>query len=163
MSKNIITVEQDGENGMIVNLSGSGKERIAAIGATITAAVATMVDGGATEEEIREQINIYMDYAIRQGAKRAKARQTSTERVEIGYTVDKGRWHEAADAIEEVAKYVADYLLQRNLDGKGQEDKDEFLADTALVVTATRYVAEYATDKCRFIPVPAKKNRGDMT
>jgi len=161
MSKNIITVDRDGEDGLAVNFAGTTQERLVAVGATIAAAIASMKGGGTPEETIREQMQIWTDYGLQHGTEQKQAGQ-ATERVEIGYTVDKERWHEAADSIETVSTAMAAYLLQRNLDGKGQEDKDEFLADVALVVTATRYVAEFAADKCRFIPVSQKKNRGDM-
>ena len=42
----------------------------------------------------------------------------------------------------------------QNFEGRGQEDADAFMSDVVLACTALRYVAEYATDKCRMIQVP---------
>lgn len=156
MSKNIITVERAANRGMTVTISGGVQECMEAIGNVIAAAVANMADGGTPEEAIHQQMGICMAYGLQHGMRRAKSRQTTTERVEIGYTVDKERWNEAADSMEEAAGPMAAYLLQLNGDGMGQEDADDFMADVALVVTATRYVAEFAADKCRFIPMQGK-------
>lgn len=40
-----------------------------------------------------------------------------------------------------------------NRDGRGQEDADDLTADIMLACTAIGYVAEFAVDKCRFMPV----------
>ncbi len=156
MDKNIITVERAADKGMTVNFSGSVQECIEAIGNVIAAAVTNMAESGTPEEAIHEQMGICMAYGLQQGMREAKMRQGVTERVEIGYTVEKERWNEAADSMEEAAKPMAAYLLRLNADGMGKQDMDDFLADVALVVTATRYVAQFAADKCRFIPVPGK-------
>lgn len=156
MSKNIITVERAANRGMTVTISGGVQECMEAIGNVIAAAVANMVDSGTPEEAIHQQMGICMAYGLQHGMRRAKSRQATTERVEIGYTVDKERWNEAAENMERAARPMAAYLLQLNGDGMGQEDADDFMADVALVVAAARYVAEFATDKCRFIPVKGK-------
>lgn len=157
MNKNIITVERAASRGMTVTISGGVQECMEAIGNVIAAAVANMADSGTPEEAIHQQMGICMAYGLQHGMRRAKSRQTTTERVEIGYTVDKERWNEAAENMERAAGPMAAYLLQLNGDGMGQEDADDFMADVALVVTAARYVAEFAADKCRFIPVKGKQ------
>lgn len=156
MNKNIITVERAASRGMTVTISGGVQECMEAIGNVIAAAVANMADSGTPEEAIHQQMGICMAYGLQRGMRRAKSRQDTTERVEIGYTVDKERWNEAAENMERAAGPMAAYLLQLNGDGMGQEDADDFMADVALVVTATRYVAEFAADKCRFIPLQGK-------
>ena len=39
-------------------------------------------------------------------------------------------------------------------DGLHVEDADDLMADIMLACTAIGYVAEFAADKCRFIPLP---------
>ena len=73
----------------------------------------------------------------------------NTEKVEIGYTVPKERWQEAAKNLE------AGFLKQ-NKDGRGKEDADALMAVIVLACMALHHVAEFATDKCRIIPLPGK-------
>lgn len=75
-------------------------------------------------------------------------------KIEIGYALPKEKWEEAADNLEQVGKIMAMWFLKKNFDGRGQEDADEWMADVTLACTALRYVAEFAADKCRMIPVP---------
>lgn len=74
-------------------------------------------------------------------------------KIEIGYALPKEEWEKAADNLEQVGKIMAMWLLKKNFDGRGQEDADEWMADVTLACTALRYVAEFAADKCRMIPV----------
>ena len=39
---------------------------------------------------------------------------------------------------------------------RGAEDADELMADIMLACMALHHVAEFATDKCRFVPLPGK-------
>ena len=75
-------------------------------------------------------------------------------KIEIGYALPKEKWEEAADNLEQVGKVMAMWLLKKNFDGRGEEDAADFLADITLASVAMRYVANYATEKCRMIPVP---------
>lgn len=127
MNKNIITVERAASRGMTVTISGGVQECMEAIGNVIAAAVANMADSGTPEEAIHQQMGICMAYGLQHGMRRAKTRQATTERVEIGYTVDKERWNEAAENMERAAGPMAAYLLQLNGDGMGQEDADDFI------------------------------------
>ena len=77
----------------------------------------------------------------------------NAEKVEIGYTVPKERWIEAAKNLEDLGNVLAGYLLAINCDGRGQEDADALMADIVLACQALNHVAEFAVDKCRFIPV----------
>ena len=69
------------------------------------------------------------------------------DKIEIGYTVEKERWMEAAENLHEFGQAMARNLRNMNRDGRGQED-------IMLACTAIGYVAEFAVDKCRFIPMP---------
>lgn len=75
------------------------------------------------------------------------------EKIEIGYTVAKERWLEAAKNIGELGEVIGAYLIHANKDGRGQEDADELAADIILACMALHHVAEFAVDKCRIIPI----------
>lgn len=51
---------------------------------------------------------------------------------------------------------LAASLRAHNKDGRGAEDADELMADIMLACMALHHVAEFATDKCRFVPLPGK-------
>ena len=72
----------------------------------------------------------------------------NTEKVEIGYTVPKERWQEAAKNLEELGNVLAAGFLKQNADA--------LMADIVLACMALHHVAEFATDKCRIIPLPGK-------
>lgn len=78
------------------------------------------------------------------------------EKVEIGYTLPKERWQEAAKNLEDLGNALAVSLRAHNKDGRGAEDADELMADIMLACMALHHVAEFATDKCRIIPLPGK-------
>lgn len=80
----------------------------------------------------------------------------NTEKVEIGYTVPKEHWQEAAKNLEELGNVLAAGFLKQNKDGRGKEDADDIMADIMLACMALYHVAEFATDKCRIIPLPGK-------
>ena len=77
----------------------------------------------------------------------------NAEKVEIGYTVPKERWIEAAKNLEDLGNVLAGNLLAINGDGRGQEDADALMADIVLACLELNHVAEFAVDKCRIIPV----------
>lgn len=81
-------------------------------------------------------------------------------KIEIGYALPKEEWEKAADNLEQVGKIMAMWFLKKNFDGRGQEDADEWMADVTLACTALRYVAEFASDKCRMIQVPDRPKEG---
>ena len=60
---------------------------------------------------------------------------------------------EAAENLHKFGQLMAQYLRNMNRDGRGQEDADDLMADIMLACTAIGYVAEFAVDKCRFIPM----------
>ena len=74
------------------------------------------------------------------------------EKIEIGYTLPKERWIEAAKNLEDLGNVLANNLLAMNREGRGQEDADALMADVVLACIALNHVAEFAVDKCRIIP-----------
>ena len=78
------------------------------------------------------------------------------EKVEIGYTLPKERWQEAAKNLEDLGNALAAGLRAQNKDSLGAEDADALMADIVLACMALHHVAEFATDKCRIIPLPGK-------
>lgn len=78
-------------------------------------------------------------------------------KIEIGYALPKERWNEAAENLMQVGLLVATDLRTMKFEGRGKEYADEWMADVTLACTALRYVAEFAADKCRMIPVPYPK------
>ena len=54
---------------------------------------------------------------------------------------------------------MARNLRNMNRDGRGQEDADDLMADIMLACAAIGYVAEFAVDKCRFIPLPGGEQK----
>lgn len=60
----------------------------------------------------------------------------NTEKVEIGYTVPKERWQEAAKNLEELGNVLAAGFLKQNKDGRGKEDADAIMADIVLACMA---------------------------
>lgn len=80
----------------------------------------------------------------------------NAEKVEIGYTLPKERWQEAAKNLEDLGNALAAGLRAQNKDGLGAEDADALMADIVLACMAPHHVAEFATDKCRFVPLPGK-------
>lgn len=69
-------------------------------------------------------------------------------------TLSKESWTNAAEALESVAPHIANFLLITNCDGLGKKDAEEFTGHMQMASMAMRYVAENATDKCRFIVIP---------
>lgn len=79
------------------------------------------------------------------------------EKIEIGYTLPKERWIEAAKNLEDLGNVLANNLLAMNREGRSQEDADALMADVVLACIALNHVAEFAVDKCRIIPVSDRK------
>ena len=81
-------------------------------------------------------------------------------KIEIGYALPKERWNEAAENLMQVGLVIATHLRVQNYEGRGKEDADAWMVDVNLACTALRYVAEFAADKCRMIPVPDRPKEG---
>lgn len=82
-------------------------------------------------------------------------------KIGIGYTLPKERWQEAASNLQTMGNYIAAYLKAKNFEGQGEQDAQDWLADVLLACTALLYVAEFATDKCRMMPMPNGNRRAD--
>lgn len=70
-----------------------------------------------------------------------------------GQELPKEVWMEAAENLSQVAGLIATLLVSENYEGKGKQDADDFLIDMQLAVMAMQYVAEFAIDKCRILPL----------
>lgn len=75
-------------------------------------------------------------------------------KIEVGYALPKERWLEAADNLQTVGTFIAGILKASDPEGRGEQDAQDWLADVLLACTALCYVAEFAADKCRMIPLP---------
>lgn len=84
-------------------------------------------------------------------------------KIEVGYALPKERWQEAADNLQTAGACVAAFFKEKNFDGKGEQDARDWLADVSLACLALLYVAEFATDKCRIVPLPeaAKEDKNE--
>lgn len=71
--------------------------------------------------------------------------------VQFGETLPKERWELARDDMKQLIPLLGRLLLKINGDGMGKQDAEDFTNDMLLAVIALNYVAEFATDKCRFI------------
>ena len=78
-------------------------------------------------------------------------------KIEVGQTLPRETWLGARDDLEKVFPFFGEYLRRINYEGKGEQDKEEFLAEAQLAIQALTYVAEFAADKCRIIVLPDKK------
>ena len=77
-------------------------------------------------------------------------------KVEIGQTLPPDVWLAARDNLAEALPFFGEYLRRLNYEGKGKQDKEEFLAEAQLAIQALTYVGEFASDKCRIIVLPDK-------
>lgn len=73
--------------------------------------------------------------------------------IQFGQSLPPERWRKAADALALVFPYMAKRFELINHDGMGKQDAEEFMDDAQLALVALRYVAEFASENCRFIPV----------
>lgn len=73
------------------------------------------------------------------------------DEVKIGYEISKERWEEVAENIAQVAPLIANWFKQQNFEGRGAEDAKEFMSNAQLAIVTLKYVAGYASDKCRFL------------
>ena len=62
------------------------------------------------------------------------------DRNEITFTSEE--WREAAAHLAHAADILGNVLLKINHEGRGQQDKDEFLTDMTMAVIAMRYIAD---------------------
>lgn len=71
-----------------------------------------------------------------------------------GEALTKAEWLEVKAVIQTIGTMLSTSLLAANCENQGQQDFEQCRADFAAAVAAIEYVAEFAADKCRFIPIP---------
>lgn len=86
--------------------------------------------------------------------------QKGNTKVKAGYALPKERWREAAENLQMAGNFVAAFFREKNFDGRGEQDAQDWLADASLACVALLYVAEFATDKCRIVPLPEAPKEG---
>ena len=75
-------------------------------------------------------------------------------KVEIGQALPSEVWLQVRDDLAQAFPAIAEILRRMNYEGKGEQDKREFLAEAQLALQALTYVGEFAADKCRIIVLP---------
>ena len=65
-------------------------------------------------------------------------------------SLSKEDWERIADAMLELGQQFAIMLRRKNFEGQGEQDARELEADIICAVSAIKYVAEFAADKCVF-------------
>ena len=78
-------------------------------------------------------------------------------KIEVGYALPKERWREAADNLQTAGASIAEILKAIDPEGRGEQVAQDWLEDVLLACLALLYVAEFATDKCRVVPLPESK------
>lgn len=78
-------------------------------------------------------------------------------KIEIGQSLPRETWLAVRDYLAQAFPFFGEYLRRINYQGKGEQDKQEFLAQAQLALQALTYVGEFAADKCRIIILPDKE------
>ncbi len=78
--------------------------------------------------------------------------------IKFGRSLPPERWMEAAENLEKVFPMFARRLELLNNDGMGKQDAQDFMEDAMLALVALRFVAANASECCRFIAIPKKRD-----
>ena len=78
--------------------------------------------------------------------------------IKFGRSLSPERWMEAAENLEKVFPMFARRLELLNNDGMGKQDAQDFMEDAMLALVALRFVAANASECCRFIAIPKKRD-----
>ena len=78
----------------------------------------------------------------------------NVEKIVIGFTIDKERGLLAASNLEQVVPVIAGIVQRGYPGGQGKAAGEEFVNDIMLACIALGYVAEFAVEQCRIIPIP---------
>ena len=78
--------------------------------------------------------------------------------IKFGRSLSPERWMEAAENLEKVFPMFARRLELLNNDGMGKQDAQDFMEDAMLALVALRFVAANASECCRFIAIPTKRD-----
>ena len=65
-------------------------------------------------------------------------------------TLTKEQWEDVAYRIGELGNIYSVLLRQKNFEGQGEQDARDLQADITCAVSAIKYVANFAADKCIF-------------
>lgn len=68
-------------------------------------------------------------------------------------TLTPEQWQYYIDEITEAAPIIANMFIQMNMDGRGQEDHDDYFASQMAAIAAMNYVKEFASEKVIFASV----------
>lgn len=68
-------------------------------------------------------------------------------------TLTPEQWQDYIDEITEASPIIANMFLKMNMDGRGQEDHDDYLTSQMAAIAAMNYVKEFASDKVIFVSV----------
>ncbi|MEG0273245.1 MAG: hypothetical protein RR639_04215 [Hydrogenoanaerobacterium sp.] len=74
-------------------------------------------------------------------------------KITIGQELPKEAWLGVAERLNIIAPIFANQLKKLNYEGQGKQDAEELMNDMMLAKIALNYVAQNATDKCRFIGI----------
>lgn len=75
-------------------------------------------------------------------------------KIEIGQALPREAWLAVRDDLAQAFPVLGELLRKINYQGKGEQDKEEFLMYAQLALQALTYVGEFAADKCRIIVLP---------
>ena len=78
--------------------------------------------------------------------------------IKFGRSLPPERWMGAAENLEKVFPMFARRLELLNNDGRGKQDAQDFMEDAMLALVALRFVAANASECCRFIAIPKKRD-----
>lgn len=78
--------------------------------------------------------------------------------IKFGRSLPPERWMETAENLEKVFPMFARRLELLNNDGMGKQDAQDFMEDAMLALVALRFVAANASECCRFIAIPKKRD-----
>lgn len=108
-------------------------------------------------ELVQDDTELIEAFSLAHDALIGLSRMKQNIRIEIGQTLPRSTWLNARDDLEAVFLFFGDYLRNINYEGKGEQDREEFLAEAQLAIQALTYVGMFAADKCRIVVLPDKQ------
>lgn len=78
--------------------------------------------------------------------------------IKFGQSLPPERWTEAATNLGKAFPMIARWFEHQNFEGRGKEDAQDFMEDAMLALVALRFVAANASECCRFIAIPKKRD-----
>jgi len=77
----------------------------------------------------------------------------SEKNIQSGTSLTKEMWELAINGLMAATPVFERFFKAMDFNGKGAENAEVFMQDMTLALAAMQYVAEYALDKVRFIPL----------